>query len=87
MIYGHTDMSSAKVAISMEQPLVEKLDDLVKSHVFASRSQAIQTAVKEKLNRMDKVRLSQECSKLDPKIEQALAEEGLSLDASAWPEY
>jgi hypothetical protein len=32
-------------------------------------------------------RLARECAKLDPKSEQALAEEGISAEVGAWPEY
>ena len=31
--------------------------------------------------------LARECSKLDPKYEQALAEEGLTMELEEWPEY
>ena len=34
-----------------------------------------------------KVVLAQECAKLDPAFEKALAEEGLSEDLAEWPEY
>ena len=32
-------------------------------------------------------RFADECAKLDPKLEQAMAEEGLSEDFAAWPKY
>ena len=32
-------------------------------------------------------RLADECAKLDPKFEKALAEEGLGLELESWPEY
>lgn len=31
--------------------------------------------------------LAQECAKLDPELEGALAEEGLATDLADWPEY
>jgi hypothetical protein len=55
--------------------------------MFPNRSRAIQEAVKEKLARLNHSRLAQECSKLGPEQEQALAEEGLREDLSEWPEY
>jgi len=55
--------------------------------VFPNRSQAIEEAVAEKLARIEKSRLAQECAKLDPAFEKALAEEGLSEDLAEWPEY
>ena len=36
---------------------------------------------------MEKTRLAQECAKLDPAFEQALADEGLAAEVDEWPEY
>ena len=80
-------MSRAKVAITIDERLLARLDRLVKRAVFRNRSQAIQVAVKEKLDRIDHGRLAHECSKLDPGYEKALAEEGLSGELGQWPEY
>ena len=80
-------MAASKIAITMEEKLVRRLDDLVKSQVFPNRSKAIQEAVEEKLKRMEKTRLAEECAKLDSKYEQALAEEGFSSELEEWPEY
>ena len=80
-------MSRAKVAISIERATLEQLDELVKSKVFPSRSRAIQEAVQEKLSRLKRTRLAEECAKLDPQAEQEMAEEGLSAEMTQWPEY
>ncbi len=80
-------MSTAKIAITIEENLLGKLDRLVKAHVFPNRSKAIQEAVSDKLARMDHRRLAQECSKLDKSFEQAMAEEGLNSEIDSWPEY
>jgi metal-responsive CopG/Arc/MetJ family transcriptional regulator len=80
-------MSSAKVAISIDEQLLRRVDKLVKEAVFRSRSEAIQKAVIEKLDRLDRGRLARECAKLDPIEEQALADEGIATDAETWPEY
>ncbi len=80
-------MSKAKIAITLEQSSVEQLDNLITEHVFLSRSQAIQEAVKEKLGKIEHRRLAQECAKLDSNFEKAMAEEGLNKDLSEWPEY
>ena len=78
-------ISGRKFSPSYE-PLT-RLDLLVKSHIFENRSRAIQEAVAEKLERIDKNRLSRECAKLDPVFEQDLSEEGLSVEMKEWPEY
>ncbi|MHB8969024.1 MAG: ribbon-helix-helix domain-containing protein [Pirellulaceae bacterium] len=80
-------MARSKVAVSLEGTTLDRLDQLVRDAVFPSRSQAIQIAVEEKLERIERSRLARECSKLDPAYERALAEEGLSEDLSEWPEY
>jgi Arc/MetJ-type ribon-helix-helix transcriptional regulator len=80
-------MSKSKVAVSIEKATLEQLDQLVTSKVFPSRSRAIQEAVEEKLSRLKRTRLAEECAKLDPRAEQAMAEETLSEDMSQWPEY
>ena len=80
-------MSTLKVAITLDEKTLTKLYRLVKAHVFPNRSKAIQQAVEEKLDRMDRRRLARECSKLDPNFEKRLAEEGLSLELAQWPEY
>jgi len=80
-------MSRSKVAITIDERLLARLDRLVKRAVFRNRSQAIQAAVREKLERIDRTRLARECSKLDPALEKALAEEGLSEELDRWPAY
>ena len=80
-------MAASKIAISIADKTLKRLDLLVKSNVFPNRSKAIQEAVEEKLWRIEKSRLAQECAKLDPKFEQSLAEEGFSSELEEWPEY
>jgi metal-responsive CopG/Arc/MetJ family transcriptional regulator len=80
-------MGVSKIAITLDKNMVKKLDMLVKSNKFPNRSKAIQEAVVEKLTRMEKSRLAQECAKLDPEFEQSLAEEGLTPELEEWPEY
>jgi Arc/MetJ-type ribon-helix-helix transcriptional regulator len=63
------------------------LDHLVAQHVFPNRSKAIQVALQDKLARMRRSRLAQECAKLDPGEEQAFAEEGIAQELTSWPEY
>jgi Arc/MetJ-type ribon-helix-helix transcriptional regulator len=80
-------MGKEKIAITLDEEFIGELDSLVEKHVFQSRSQAIREAVSEKLMRMKRSRLATECAKLEPASEKAMAEEGLTQDASQWPEY
>jgi metal-responsive CopG/Arc/MetJ family transcriptional regulator len=80
-------MGKSKIAITLDQQTVGRLDQLVRERAFPNRSQAIEEAIREKLERLDRGRLAREAAKLDPAFERALAEEGLSADLSEWPEY
>jgi metal-responsive CopG/Arc/MetJ family transcriptional regulator len=80
-------MSRSKIAISIDETTLARLDTLVQREVFPNRSQAIEKAVAEKLERLERSRLARECAKLDPTFEKGLAEEGLSEDLAEWPEY
>jgi metal-responsive CopG/Arc/MetJ family transcriptional regulator len=80
-------MPVSKIAITIDDNLLKQLDILVKSKYFPNRSKAIQEAVTEKLVRIEKSRLAQECAKLDIDFEQSLAEEGFSVEIEEWPEY
>jgi metal-responsive CopG/Arc/MetJ family transcriptional regulator len=80
-------MARAKIAISLDEHTLDRLDQLVRARVFPNRSRAIQEAVSEKLSRLEHSRLARECAKLDPAFEKALAEEGLSEELSEWPAY
>ncbi|MDD5450375.1 MAG: ribbon-helix-helix domain-containing protein [Desulfovibrionales bacterium] len=80
-------MGTAKIAITIEEEVLGKLDRLVSSKVFPNRSKAIQEAIKEKLARVNRSRLARECAKLDPDLEKAVAEEGFSREIEKWPEY
>jgi Arc/MetJ-type ribon-helix-helix transcriptional regulator len=79
-------MSSAKIAISLDPEALKQVDQLVEVGVFPSRSKLIQDAVAEKLLRLRRIRLAQECAKLQPLAERAAAEEHFR-DEAEWPEY
>ena len=80
-------MAASKIAITIDDKLLKQLDIMVKSKVYPSRSRAIQEAVADKLQRIERTRLAQECAKLDPTSEQKMAEEGLAMEMDEWPEY
>lgn len=80
-------MPKTKVAITLDTQLLGRVDELVALREFRNRSQAIETALAEKLARARRTRLAQECAKLDPVDEQALADEGLAGSSDTWPAY
>ena len=85
-MFCHTAMPKTKVALTLDSTLLDRVDDLVARARFRNRSQAIETALAEKLARLARTRLAEECAKLDPAEEQQLANEALGAD-TAWPEY
>jgi metal-responsive CopG/Arc/MetJ family transcriptional regulator len=80
-------MAASKIAITIDDKILRRLDLLVQSNVFPNRSKAIQEAIEDKLIRIDKSRLAQECAKLDRAFEQTIAEEGLASELEEWPRY
>ncbi len=67
-------MSMAKIAISIDQRLLQKIDRLVVNHMFKNRSQAISVALSKSIEKIEHSRLAQECRKLDPAFEKNMAE-------------
>lgn len=80
-------MRTAKIAVTIERDLLTRLDRLVKERRFPSRSRIVQEALRDKLQKLESSRLARECAKLDRKLEQQLADEGLAGDLAQWPEY
>jgi len=78
-------METARLAINIDKRTLSALDRLVKLQVFTNRSRAIQEAVEEKLDRLGRTRLAEECAKADVAEEQAMAEKGLTGDS--FPAY
>lgn len=78
-------MPKAKVALTLDATLLDWVDRLVLEKQYRNRSQAVEAALAEKLARLARTRLATECGKLDPAVEQRLADEGLA--GETWPEY
>ena len=79
-------MMASKIAITIDEELLKRLDELVAERKYPSRSRAIQEAVEEKLKRLNRSRLAREATRLDPVNEQELAEEGIEEDFAGWPD-
>ena len=80
-----TAVPKTKVALTLDSALARRGDELVACRRFRNRSQAIEAALAEKLERAARRRLAEECAKLDPTEERQIAGEGLAADS--WPEY
>lgn len=80
-------MPKTKVALTIESHLLDQVDELVQRKRFRSRSQAVETALADKLQRLARTRLASEAAKLNPREERRLADEGLVEDFQTWPEY
>jgi metal-responsive CopG/Arc/MetJ family transcriptional regulator len=79
-------MSSVRFSIILDSATLERVDRLVAKKVYRDRSRAIQSAVAEKLARMERGRLASECAKLDSRYERAFAEKGLGQALEGWPD-
>ena len=80
-------MPKAKVAVTLSTEILRELDALIAEQRFPNRSQAVEMALAEKLERLSHARLARAAAKLDPVEEKALAEEGMGVEIAAWPEY
>jgi metal-responsive CopG/Arc/MetJ family transcriptional regulator len=80
-------MPKTKVALTLDTKLLERLDELVERRRFRNRSQAVESALADKLLRLARTRLAREAAKLNPREEKRLADEGLADDLASWPEY
>jgi len=86
-MFHHTQMAKTKVALTLDRDLLERLDELVERRRFRNRSQAVESALADKLQRLARTRLARESAKLNPREEKRLADEGLADDFASWPEY
>ena len=80
-------MSVAKIAISIDDQLLAKLDGFIALNKFKTRSQAIQLAVQNTVDSLDHKRLIDACMQLDMDTERTLADQGLKKDLEEWPEF
>jgi metal-responsive CopG/Arc/MetJ family transcriptional regulator len=80
-------MGMSKIAITLDEKTLKRLDRLVSGRMFPNRSRAIQLAVDEKLERLEQSRLARECAKLNVDEERAIAEEGMAGELEKWPAY
>ncbi len=73
-------MSALKIAVSIQESTLLRLDRLVKEKRYPNRSRVIQEALEEKIEKIERNRLKQECEKLNPDEEKMFAEEGFSFE-------
>jgi Arc/MetJ-type ribon-helix-helix transcriptional regulator len=78
-------MSTAKVAITLDEKILRTVDRWVKQGRYPNRSQAVSAALREKMERWQRTRLAEELAKLDRREERSLAEERLA--GEAWPGF
>ena len=73
-------MPAAKVAITVERELLKTVDRWVTQGRYPNRSQAIQAAIREKMERWRHSRLLEALKDIDPEEEKALANERMAGD-------
>ena len=80
-------MPKTKVALTLDAELLDRVDELVAKQRFRNRSQAVEAALADKVQRLARTRLARESAKLSQKEEKRLADEGLVDALDSWPEY
>jgi metal-responsive CopG/Arc/MetJ family transcriptional regulator len=80
-------MPKSKIAVTLDPRTLQRVDRLVRSARYPNRSQAIEAVISAQLDRIERRGLLEQCAKLDPAEERAVAEEGLAADVAEWPEY
>ncbi len=80
-------MPTAKIAITISEPTLLKLDRLVKERRYPNRSRAIQEALEEKISRLERNRLAEALQCINPVAEKQDAEEGMFDEVDTWPTY
>lgn len=80
-------MPKQKVAVTLEVETLRRVDRMVRDAGFASRSQAVESVVAAQLDRLERRRLAEECSKADPALERRMADEGLCVDVAPLADY
>lgn len=87
MMKCHTPMPKTKVALTLDATLLQRVDELVAKQRFRNRSQAVEAALADKIQRLARTRLARESAKLNAQDEKRFADEGLADDVETWPEY
>jgi len=80
-------MPTVKIAITISEPTLLKLDRLVKERRYPNRSRAIQEALEEKISRLERNRLAEALQCINPVAEKQDAEEGMFDEVDTWPTY
>jgi metal-responsive CopG/Arc/MetJ family transcriptional regulator len=80
-------MAKAKVAVTVDATLLQRVDELVSAGRFVNRSQAFEIALAGTVARLMRTRLAREAARLDPEHERRLADRALPGMVDTWPEY
>lgn len=79
-------MATTKIAISLDVDQARRLDELVANKVYPSRSKVVQEALADKLARISRSRLAEQCALLDSDAEQKMANEFSQGEIELWQE-
>lgn len=69
-------MGRTTIAITVDKSVLADIDRYIREGVYPNRSKAIEVAVRDRFEPSHHSRLAEECAKLDPAEERALANEG-----------
>ena len=80
-------MQTAKIAITLDRAVLAQLDRRVTQQVFPQPQQCHPGSDCGEARTLGTQSSRAECAKLNPVVEQALAEEGSTQELAQWPEY
>lgn len=80
-------MATTKVAVTIDENILQEVDRLVANGQFPNRSRAFQAGLQRLIEDGERRgRLLRELARIDPEEEKALAEEAFAGEVP-WPEY
>lgn len=75
-------MNTVRITVTIENPVLLKIDELVKLKVFKNRSNAIQKSIEDEIKTIEQLNFVSACKNLNPKEETAMSEE--VFEGEAW---
>jgi metal-responsive CopG/Arc/MetJ family transcriptional regulator len=80
-------MTLSKIVITLDENLLREVDSWVEQKLYSNRSQAVQSALFNRVIQLNQQRLEAECAKLNPQEERDFAELDIDKILSGWGQY
>jgi metal-responsive CopG/Arc/MetJ family transcriptional regulator len=80
-------MTLSKIVITLDENLLREVDSWVEQKLYSNRSQAVQSALFNRVIQLNQQRLEAECAKLNPQEERDFAELDIDKILGGWGQY